>query len=164
MKNIEIKTPMLICESIVKKDIKGAQADYIEYIFSNFDEAISLDSLIEKNKYKLDEILSDENKRNQIPWNSLICLYAYVGWSSEKKILAAGIKKKTFNSLTEYETFVLNIKKENLYTYVFSKIFAIKKFEGWEHSINNLYFQKKFDILIHWLSDQIYMIGQKKED
>jgi len=47
---------------------------------------------------------------------------------------------------------------------VFSKIFAIKKFEGWEHSINNLYFQKKFDILIHWLSDQIYMIGQKKED
>lgn len=63
MKNIKFKTPMLVCEYIGEKDIKSAQYNYIEHIFINFAESISLDSLIEQNIYKLDEMLLDKDKK-----------------------------------------------------------------------------------------------------
>lgn len=78
------------------------------------------------------------------------------------KILTKGVIKKVFNSLIEYEIFNLNIEKET--TYGFSKMLAIKKFEGWENSIYDLYHKENHDILIHWITDKLYIIGQKEEN
>ena len=144
------------------RKIENAQDNHIKDIFDKFDKSIILNSKIEQNKYKLNTMLLNENKRNQIPWNSLFFIYTYVMWSPEDKILTKGIIKKVFNSLIEYEVFKSNMQKEN--TYGSSKTLAIKKFEGWENSINDLYHKENYDILIHWVSDDVYLIGKKKEN